>query len=389
MLFVKENRQNRREFLKLTSGFSLAVPASLSALSLLSSCASIDDYLFTDPPGLEDYVLIVGGGVSGLYAGYQLKKRKIPYRIFEASGRLGGQILASNKIEYGAFEFSNEDTTLLKLCKELNIETEKLGKKNWTFKHGSEIFLNQLTGSVIGLLPDRQIRLRHRLLGMEFNKKQIRMSFINEKNQAKSYTTHKAVVALPVQNLMGLQNFVRPDFEFRIADEIVIRVVVPALKPLPKSLAVLGKGQKLVRESRGYAYELLQHKGQLYVTLWNKGAEPSQFPQSLESLESFIAQEVLGQAQQSLRSQPQSQPQIDVKNKIILSPENVYDWSKHPTIRLSSLNQGVEEKPFSLSEYTRADALSNLLVVSDGLTKPMHRVETLLRIIDAQIDRFM
>ena len=381
MLFVKVDRQNRRDFIKLTSGLS----AGLSTLSLLSSCASVDDYLFTDPPSLEDHVLIVGGGISGLYAGYQLKKRKVPYRIFEASNRLGGQILADGKIEYGAFEFSNEDTSLLKLCKELNIETEKLDQKNWTFKQGSEIFLSQLVGSVVGLLPDRQIRLRHRLLGMDVSKKQIRLTFLNEKNQSKSYTTHKAVIALPVQNLMNLENFVRSDLELGLTNEKVIRVVLPAIKswvkplskPLVKSLALLEKKQKITREAQGLSYELLQNKGQLYITLWSKGAVPEQFPQSLESLENFIAQEVLGQST------------IEAKNKIVLKPENVYDWSTHPTIRISSMNQSIADKSWPLSEYMSAGTQRPVLIASDGLVRPVHRVESLLRIIDAQIDHFI
>lgn len=393
--FVKVDRQNRRQFFKKASTAgavvgavssswwsALATTSGMSAVSFLSSCASVDDYLFTDPPGLEDYVLIVGGGICGLYAGYQLKKRKIPYRIFEASSRLGGQILADGKIEYGGFEFSNEDTTLLKLCKELNIETEKLDKKNWTFKQGSEIFLNQLVGSVIGLLPDRQIRLKHKLVGIDLDKKQIRLNFLNEKKQSKSYTTHKAVIAMPVQNLLNVQGLVHPDLEFKVSAEKVIRVVIPiakiqSVKPLPKGLAVLAKGQKLVREADGFAYEVRQHKASLYITFWNKGAQPQNFPSRVEDLEKFIAQEILGENY------------IEGKAKLLLQPENIYDWSSHPTIRISTLNQASGDKSFQILEHMPTSTEANLLIASDGLIKPMHRVENLIRTIDMQIDRFM
>ena len=37
-------------------------------------------------------LIIIGGGLAGLYAGYLLKQRNIEFKIFEASSRLGGRI---------------------------------------------------------------------------------------------------------------------------------------------------------------------------------------------------------------------------------------------------------------------------------------------------------
>lgn len=37
-------------------------------------------------------VVIIGGGLAGLYAAYNLKKRNIPFLLLEAKASLGGRI---------------------------------------------------------------------------------------------------------------------------------------------------------------------------------------------------------------------------------------------------------------------------------------------------------
>jgi monoamine oxidase len=112
--------QNRRQFIQkisIVSGSSLCL-AALSTSTLLQSCTTIDEYLITDPNDLKEHVVIVGGGITGLYAAYQLKKRKIPYKIFESSHRLGGKFLSNQNYEYGAFEFLSSDKNMQDLAKE-------------------------------------------------------------------------------------------------------------------------------------------------------------------------------------------------------------------------------------------------------------------------------
>jgi monoamine oxidase len=49
-------------------------------------------------------VIIVGGGLAGLYAAYRLEQQHIPYLLIEAKSKLGGRILgAENKITSGHF----------------------------------------------------------------------------------------------------------------------------------------------------------------------------------------------------------------------------------------------------------------------------------------------
>lgn len=44
-------------------------------------------------------VIIIGGGLAGLYATYLLEQQQIPYLLLEAQSRLGGRILgAQNKL---------------------------------------------------------------------------------------------------------------------------------------------------------------------------------------------------------------------------------------------------------------------------------------------------
>lgn len=58
----------------------------------LSSCTTMDRWIIGDPYDLRDEVVILGGGLAGLTAAFELKKRQIPFKLFEASGRVGGRV---------------------------------------------------------------------------------------------------------------------------------------------------------------------------------------------------------------------------------------------------------------------------------------------------------
>ncbi|WP_452229099.1 flavin monoamine oxidase family protein [Lacinutrix sp. MEBiC02404] len=70
-------------------------------------------------------IVIIGGGLSGLYLGYILKKEGFVVKILEANTRIGGRIFTKNvyntKVELGATWLWKYNEELLKLCKELNI----------------------------------------------------------------------------------------------------------------------------------------------------------------------------------------------------------------------------------------------------------------------------
>jgi monoamine oxidase len=54
---------------------------------------------------LEQKVIILGAGLSGLTIAYELQKRSVPFTVLEARGRLGGRIhteTSNTPIELGA-----------------------------------------------------------------------------------------------------------------------------------------------------------------------------------------------------------------------------------------------------------------------------------------------
>lgn len=74
---------------------------------------------------MKKKILIIGGGISGLYLAYILKKEGFLVKILEANNRIGGRIYTkkvhSTKVELGATWLWRYNPELLKLCQALNI----------------------------------------------------------------------------------------------------------------------------------------------------------------------------------------------------------------------------------------------------------------------------
>jgi monoamine oxidase len=74
---------------------------------------------------MKKKIIIIGGGLSGIYLGYKLKKAGFSIQILEANHRTGGRIytkhIQGTKSELGAAWLWRYNEELLKLCKELNI----------------------------------------------------------------------------------------------------------------------------------------------------------------------------------------------------------------------------------------------------------------------------
>ena len=70
-------------------------------------------------------IAIVGGGITGLAAAYELTVRRIPFQLFEASPRLGGIIRTEHvggfTIEAGPDSILVQKPAALKLCEELGL----------------------------------------------------------------------------------------------------------------------------------------------------------------------------------------------------------------------------------------------------------------------------
>lgn len=74
---------------------------------------------------MKKKILIIGGGISGIYLGCRLKKEGFSIKILEANDRIGGRIYTkkvhNTKVELGAAWLWKYNSELLKLCKDLEI----------------------------------------------------------------------------------------------------------------------------------------------------------------------------------------------------------------------------------------------------------------------------
>lgn len=116
---------HRRDFLKIS-----ALGASTLAWS---GCASVERFFMGDVRDLRDEVVILGAGAAGLAAAFELKKRKIPFRIFEASSRIGGRVQSVSIFseggpvaELGAEFVDMNHPHVFALAKELNLPLREI-----------------------------------------------------------------------------------------------------------------------------------------------------------------------------------------------------------------------------------------------------------------------
>jgi oxygen-dependent protoporphyrinogen oxidase len=79
-------------------------------------------------------IAIVGGGISGLAAAYELATRHVPFALFEASARLGGLIrtdhVAGFTIEAGADSMLAQKRAALDLCAQVGLQPRLLEQKS-------------------------------------------------------------------------------------------------------------------------------------------------------------------------------------------------------------------------------------------------------------------
>ena len=107
-------------------------------------------------------IIIVGGGISGLFTGYKLSETGLRILIIESSERLGGRIktIHTNDILYesGAARFHKTHTKLLSLINELDLKNdiielpEKIDyilRKGKKYKTENKLTLNELLNAVI------------------------------------------------------------------------------------------------------------------------------------------------------------------------------------------------------------------------------------------------
>ncbi len=83
-------------------------------------------------------VIIVGGGLTGLAAAWQLQTQGVPYVLLEASGRLGGKVQTEHRdgflVEYAADAFVLNKPWALELAQEVGLEPELIHPREATKK---------------------------------------------------------------------------------------------------------------------------------------------------------------------------------------------------------------------------------------------------------------
>lgn len=151
---------HRRDFLKST----LVGLGALAMMPMVQSCSSFDEYIFDDHLFVKDQVLIVGGGISGLFLAYKLRQVKTEFRVFEGSRLLGGRIRSQDGLDLGASLFNKTDENLNKLIKEFNLSEAALSKSQFFLTGGADQLIKALSTRVMGLIPYRNVRLRWQLV---------------------------------------------------------------------------------------------------------------------------------------------------------------------------------------------------------------------------------
>lgn len=336
-------------------------------VTAINSCQSLDQALVSDPVTKDDFVFVIGGGISGLYAAYQLKKMKIPYRLFEASRRLGGQFYSSPAGEWGALAFSNDSERFLKLVKELGVETIKIEGWGWTFKNGTQDFIQKLTTLVGGLVPDRQIKMNHQLQRIESSLGASELSFSTVQRD-KVLRSKKVLLAMSPYEVEKIMGPAKNDIDISQLDRLrVVRLILPqqyAYK-LPKSNSEF--------LTQGVWVQTLKLKGKFYLTL-KLSNQSSALPREIENIEKWVAVHVF--------KEPRLKVNIDV--------DHFYDWTSHPTITLGNA-QITDAKISDLkkseiySVYEKPGSLPSVSSVAPVIS-PWHRVENLLIQVDQSLE---
>lgn len=192
-------KKSRRHFIKSAVGTSLLGAAGLAASSTLTACSSFDDFLFEDRFMFNDEVMIIGGGIAGLYLALCLRQNKTEFRLFEGGSRVGGRILSQGEMDFGASLFGPQDTRLNKLIDDLIVTKEKLDKEHFFIPTGMQTLSDKLLDRVIGLIPYRNLRLRWKLVEINKTSSGFELIFENPSGQKRYIAKHVALALPPSQ----------------------------------------------------------------------------------------------------------------------------------------------------------------------------------------------
>jgi len=120
---------------KLIKQLAYALPAGMIIPGLLESCKDAPNLVET--PSFDGTVIIIGGGLAGIYAAELLRKYSINTLILEASNRFGGRVLSQNTfsdipVELGGAEIKGQRSVLYDMAVH-TYETELVKQTNLPF----------------------------------------------------------------------------------------------------------------------------------------------------------------------------------------------------------------------------------------------------------------
>jgi protoporphyrinogen/coproporphyrinogen III oxidase len=161
-----------------------------------------DPPALSTPPGRKLPVAVVGGGITGLAAAYRLSQHGIPFRLFEASDRLGGVIRSERDpagwlIEAGPNSFQENSRELSALIGDLGLGAERvtanpLARKRFIVRGGK---LQSVPLSPAALLTTPLISTagKLRLLAELFSQKKQRIDDLSLAAFARAHVGHEIV----------------------------------------------------------------------------------------------------------------------------------------------------------------------------------------------------
>lgn len=132
---VGERELSRRSFLKAVGGLAVAAGP-------IAACAETVPPASSPPPSGEP-VIVIGGGLAGLTAAYELGKRGVPVVLYEGSSRIGGRVWTAERfnaagqfVELGGELVDSDHEALQGVCKELGVALQSFGKPGTWLSEG-------------------------------------------------------------------------------------------------------------------------------------------------------------------------------------------------------------------------------------------------------------